>query len=112
MAFTLISTEYAYRGKPVNKGMNAVNYTLQSVFEAQNLDPRESVILEELCRRDDQPGGVIAGGWRRPNVHGPIATRVPQFTPDLVLQKFWDIGYISIHREVGQTTRIPLQLLQ
>jgi len=88
-----------------------VNHTFQSALEAQNLDPWED-LLEEFGCRGDQPNGVVVVGWREPNVHGPIGTRIPQCTPHLVLQKVWDIGHISVHHEIRQITGVRPQLLQ
>ena len=89
-----------------------MNYTFQSALEAHNLDPWECVVLEELGRRGDQPDGIFIGGWRRLDVHGPVATCILQRTPHFVLQQFWEIGYILVHHEVWQITRIRPQPLQ
>ena len=49
----LIASGSTYRVKPAEKATNAVDHTFQSVLEAHNLDPRESVIFEEFgCRGD------------------------------------------------------------
>jgi len=63
-----------------------MNHAFQLVVEAHDLDPREGVLLEELCCGRDQLSDVVAVDERGPNVHGPIATCVSQSTPHLVLQ--------------------------
>ena len=60
----LITTEFANRAKPIEKVIDAVNYTFQSVLKAHNLGPQEGVLLEELCCRGDQLSGVVVVGWR------------------------------------------------
>ena len=39
----LITTEFANRAKPIEKVIDAVNYTFQSVLKAHNLGPQEGV---------------------------------------------------------------------
>ena len=101
-----------HRGKPVEEAMDAVNYNPQSVLQTHDLNPRKGGILEELGRRGDQSTSEVARGRRRPDMHSPIPTRVPDRTPHPVLQKVWKVGYVTVHYEVRQFARIRLHLPQ
>ena len=109
---SFIATKFTNPAEPVDEVIDTVNYAFQSVLEAHNFDPRECVIVEEFGCRSDQPIGVCASGRARLNMHGPITTCVPQCTPNLALQEFLDVGYISVHHKVRQITRVWLQPLQ
>ena len=89
-----------------------MNNTFQPVLEAHDLNPWDNVGHEELGCRGDQPEGIVAFGWRKPNMHGPIATGVARCTPHLILQKFFKVRNIAIHHEVRQITGILIQSLQ
>ena len=97
----LIATKSTNCAKPVEKAVNVVNHTFQPVLEAHNLDPRECVLLQELDSRGYQPSCVVAIDRKRSDMHGSIRTRIPRCHPYLVLQEVQDIGYISVHREIG-----------
>ena len=96
----LITTKFTNRAKPVEKVVEVVNHTFQPILEAHNLDLWEYIPLQELSGRYGQPSRVVAIGWRRSDVHGPVGTRIPRRSSYLVLQEVRDIGYISVHREI------------
>ena len=54
-----------------------MNYTFQPVLEAHNLNPLDTMVVEELGGRGDHPEGGVTHYWREPNMRGPIATSIP-----------------------------------
>ena len=109
---TLLLILSTHLAKPVKKILNAMNHTFQFVFKAHNLNPFDTIGIEELSGRSDQPVGIVTCGWRRQNMHSPITTCILCCTPHLVLQKFFEIRHILIHHKVWQVAWIWLQLLQ
>ena len=84
--FVPTAAEFAHPSNPIQKALNAMNHTLQSILQAHYFDPRNGLTLKELSRGGDQLGGVVVRRWRCPNVQGPIATIIPRCTPYLIFQ--------------------------